>query len=156
MNEIEEIHDLSLEWGAILNLATRIADIEDKIGPWDDLTNMVASLLDGSRTSTPQSLAQDVYPFLFRLYFRLKAFESPTRFNRVFLSERDLPDSDNPQYKERVAGFGISNYDYKTYLWARRLGMADFISNNDLWVPKSSLTPAQIKHLEKEANGVSS
>lgn len=156
MTEINDIHNLSLEWGAVLNLATRIADIEDKIGPWDDLTNMVSSLLDGSRNSTPQALAQDVYPFLFRLYFRLKAFSSPTPFNKVVSTTRDVPLPDKSQYREQQDGYLIVNYDYKTYLWAKNLGLADYISNNGLWVPKSSLTPAQIKHFDKEADGVSS
>ena len=149
MNEINEVHNLSLEWGAILNLATKIADIEEKIGPWDDLADMVASLLDNHRTSTPEALAQDVYPYLFRLYFRLKTLSAPTPFNRVSTMSRDVPLLDNPQYREPEEGFSISNYDFKTYIWAKELGFSDYISNGELWVPKSKLTPAQISRLEK-------
>lgn len=148
MSEINDIHNLSLEWGALLNVATRIADIEDKIGPWDDLTNLVASLLDSSRSASPQVLAQDVYPFLFRLYFRIKLFSSPVPFNRVSHVERGTPLSDNPKYREIQPGYLISNYDYRIYLWAKRKGFSDYIDNNSVWVPTSSLTPAEIKRLE--------
>lgn len=155
MTELNEIHNLSLEWGAVLNIATRLADIEARIGPWDDLTNLVASLLDSSKTSTPEALATQTYPFLLRLYFRLKSFDSPKPFNRVSISTRLVPDPDSPQYSSPQDGFLISNYDFNTYRWAISLKQRDFISNNELWVPKSVLTPAQIKRLEKEANVLS-
>lgn len=151
MTELNEIHNLSLEWGAVLNIATRLADIESHIGPWDDLTNLVASLLDSSRTSSPEALATQVYPFLLRLYFRIKSFPTPKPFNQVFLSTRLVPDPDHPQYSDSQPGFLISNYDFNTYLWAISLNQRDFIDNNSLWIPKSILTPAQIKRLEKEA-----
>lgn len=152
MTELNEIHNLSLEWGAVLNITTRLADIESRIGPWDDLTNLVASLLDSSKTSTPEALATQTYPFLLRLYFRLKSFTAPAPFNRVSAAIRDVPMPDHPQYSDSQDGFLISNYDYNTYIWAKKLGFADFIDNNSLWVPKTALTPAQIKRLEKEAN----
>lgn len=150
MTEVIEIHNLSLEWGAVLNLATRIADIEDRIGPWDDLTNMVARLLDNHRTSSPQALAQEVYPFLFRLYFRLKPFTSPIPFNQVFKEERLVPASPNSQYKDAVPGYRISNYDFATFRWAIALKQDDYIDNNSLWIPASALTSAQAKRLEKK------
>lgn len=151
MTEIEEIHNLSLEWGAILNLATKLADVEEKIGPWDDLTNLVASLLDNHRTSAPQVLAQEVYPFLFRLYFRIRSFSAPVPFNKVSRTVRSAPLSDNPQYRDDAPGFLISNYDFNTYRWAISLKQDDFIDNDNLWIPASALTPAQVKRLEKKA-----
>ena len=152
MTEIKEIHNLSLEWGAVLNLATRIADIEDKIGPWDDLTNMVASLLDSHKTSAPETLATRVYPFLFRLYFRLKGFSAPVPFNQVSRFSQLVPDEEHSQYSDKQDGFLISNYSYSTYEWALPLEVDRFIENNSLWVPCSKLTPAQIKRLDKQAN----
>lgn len=148
MSEINEIHNLSLEWGAVLNLATRIADIEERIGPWDDLTNLVASLLDNHRTSSPEVLASQVYPYLFRLYFRLRSFSAPVPFNKVSRTTRPVPVSDGSQYKEDQPGFLISNYDFATYRWALSLRQDNFISNNELWMPESALTAAQIKRLD--------
>lgn len=148
MAEINEIHDLSLEWGALLNLAMRIADIEERIGPWDDLTNMVASLLDNHRTSSPEALASQVYPYLFRLYFRLRSFSTPIPFNKVSRSAKSVPISEGSQYKDAQPGFLISNYDFATYRWALALQQDDFISNNELWIPESVLTAAQIKRLD--------
>lgn len=151
MAEINEIHNLSLEWGAVLNLATRIADIEEKIGPWDDLANLVASLLDNHRTSSPEALAKNVYPYLFRLYFRLKSYSKPSPFNKISLASRAVPMSDNAQYTDEQEGYLISNYDFKTYTWAKELQLDDFISNNELWVPKGRLTSAQIQRFDKLA-----
>lgn len=149
MAEINDIHNLSLEWGAILNLATRIADVEDRIGPWDDLTNLVASLLDSHRTSSPQTLARVVYPFLFRLYFRIKRWDKPIPFNQVSRATRQVQSPKHPQYHDEAPGFLISNYDFKTYSWAVSLHLSDYIDNNSLWVPTSVLAPAQLKRLEK-------
>lgn len=151
MDEIAEIHNNTEEWKTLLNLANRIADVEEKIGPWDDLTNMVVSILEKAKACEPESIATTTYPFLFRLYFRIKSYQSPVPFNRVSASSRLAPLKDNPQYSEEAEGFAISNYDYKTYLWARSLGQTDFISNDSLWIPRSVLTPAQIKRLDQSS-----
>lgn len=145
--ELNEIHNLSLEWGAVLNIATRLADIEDRIGPWDDLANLVASLLDSHRTSSPQVLAQEVYPFLFRLYFRIKRWDKPAPFNQVSRSTRQVPNPKHPLYHDEAPGFLFSNYDFKVYQWAVSLKQSDFIANNELWIPETALTPAQIRRL---------
>lgn len=151
MTEINEIHSLSLEWGAILNLATRIADIEERIGPWDDLTNMVASLFDNHRTSSPEILASQVYPYLFRLYFRLRSFSVPVPFNQVFEETRSVPTSSNVAYHTDQQGFRIYNYDFSIYHFAISLKQDDFIDNASLWISASVLTPAQLKRFKEKS-----
>lgn len=150
MVEIDALHTDSPEWRSLMTVANWIAEVEGRIGPWDDLTNMVVSLLENHRTSDPQSLTTLVYPFFLRLYFRIKQFDKPMLFNKVSRAFRLVPISVDSQYQENVPGFLITNYDFNTYKWAISLKQDDFINNNSLWIPISSLTPAQIKRLDKK------
>lgn len=151
MNEIKEIHDTSIEWGCICNLADRIATVEEKIGPWDDLINLVADIFDSEGQSLDHKhLAFDVYPFFWHLYFRVRAWDKPVPFNQVSKMKQSVA-IDGKQYQEEKEGYMITNYDYKTYLWARKLGYGDYICNNWLWVERDKLTAAQIRRFDKLA-----
>lgn len=151
MEEIRAIHNTSIEWGCICNLADRIGTVEEKIGPWDDLINLVADIFDSEGQSLDNKhLAFDVYPFFWHLYYRIREWEKPVPFNQVRLFKQSVS-ADGKQYREDKDGYMIHNYDYKTYLWARKLGFGDYICNDWLWVAKEALTPAQIKRFDKLA-----
>lgn len=142
----QELHSVEQEWGAICRLIDKIGDREEELGQWDDLINMVADLVDKEDgDKDPSHLARDVFAYLWRLYFRIKAYDRPKPFNSVKEGKMQVKTSE--QYSEEQDGFFIYNYDYKTYLWAKYTANArDHIDNNAIWVAKSALTPAQIKH----------
>lgn len=137
MDEINYIHNLDLEWGCITNLMTKISDIEEKMdGGWDELAEMVADCFDEEKEKDPAELFFNLYQFLFRLYYRLKARPEKSEFNRV-TKDGDI--------------FDIHNYDYATFKWAKSLGL-DTISNSDIRVPASKLTDKQLRHFERKCS----
>ena len=149
MEEIKEIHEASLEWGAICNIVDRISDVEEKIGPWDDLINMVANIFDTeSQSKDNKHLAMDVFPFFWHLYYRIRAYDKPVPFNQVSAMKQSTS-AEGKQYREDKDGYMIQNFDYKTYLWAKKLGFGDYICPGWLWVAKEALTPAQVQRFEK-------
>ena len=139
MEEINEIHSTSLEWGAITNLIDRISDIEEKIdGHWDSLINMIADVItEEGQSKDPASIFFCIYQFMFRLYYRLR--ENPAKRDFNILSK--IQD-----------GFRITNYDYKTFKWAINGGFIMTINNNYIDLPLEKLTTNQILTFERRLN----
>ena len=47
MEEINEVHTRSLEWGCVCNLIDKIGNIEEQMdGHWDELLDMIADMVD--------------------------------------------------------------------------------------------------------------
>lgn len=136
MEEINEIHSTSLEWGAITNLIDRISAIEENMdGHWDNLINMVADVItEEGQNKDPESIFFGIYQFMFRLYYRLR--DNPTKRDFNILSKTDK-------------GFMLTNYDYKTFKWAMSGGFAMTISNDYIDLPMDKLTTGQVRAFER-------
>lgn len=140
MEEINELHTKSLEWGCVTNLVDKIGSIEDKInGHWDELLNMVADMMtEESTVDDPSKIFFDVYQYCFRLYYRLR--NEPTR--RAF----------NQISKTTIVGkevYRITNYDYKTFKWAKNNGFNMTISNDTIDLPADKLTTNQRRAFDR-------
>ena len=136
MEEIEEIHATSLEWGAIANLVDRISEIEDKMeGHWDALADMIADAInDESQNKDPEAIFFTIYQYIFRLYYRLRGNPTKREFNTV------------TKVKD---GFRITNYDYNTFKWAVQGGFIMTISNDYIDLPIDKLTTNQARAFER-------
>lgn len=140
MEEIEEIHTRSLEWGCVCNLIDKIGGIEDKMDShWDELCDMLADMVDQEgREKDPTKIFFDIYAFCFRLYYRLRANPVKRGFNQVS--------------KINIAGkevYRITNYDYKTFKWARTGGFIDGVSNDFMDLPADKLTTNQRRAFDR-------
>ena len=140
MEEINEIHTRSLEWGCICNLIDNIGDIEDKIdGHWDELLDMVADIIDQEgQEKNPEVIFFDVYEFFFRLYYRLRSNPTKRAFNQIS--------------KTNIAGkevYRVTNYDYKTFKWAKSGGFIDGVSNDYMDLPADKLTTNQRRAFDR-------
>lgn len=140
MEEINELHTKSLEWGCVTNLIDKISNIEEKMeGYWDELINMMADMVtEESTIEDPSKIFFDVYQFCFRLYYRLR--ENPTK--RAF----------NQISKTTIAGkevYRIANYDYKTFKWAKEGGFGMTISNDYIDLPADKLTTNQRRGFDR-------
>lgn len=140
MEEIEEIHTRSLEWGCVCNLIDKIGGIEDKMDShWDELCDMLADMVDQEgREKDPTKIFFDIYAFCFRLYYRLRANPVKRGFNQVS--------------KINIAGkevYRITNYDYKTFKWARTGGSIDGVSNDFMDLPADKLTTNQRRAFDR-------
>lgn len=140
MEEINEIHTRSLEWGCICNLIDKISDIEDKMdGHWDELCDMIADTVDQEgQEKNPEVIFFDIYEFFFRLYYRLRSNPIKRNFNQVS--------------KTNIAGkevYRVTNYDYKTFKWARTGGFIDGVSNDYMDLPADKLTTNQRRAFDR-------
>lgn len=140
MEEIEEVHSRSLEWGCVCNLIDKIGNIEDQMDEhWDELLDMVADMIDQEgRENDPSKIFFDVYAFCFRLYYRLRANNTKRAFNQV--------SKINTAGKEK---YRITNYDYKTFKWARAEGFIDEVSNDYIDLPVDKLTTNQRRAFDR-------
>lgn len=140
MEEINEIHTRSLEWGCVCNLIDKIGEIEEKIdGHWDELLDMIADMVsEEGAEKDPTKVFFDIYAFCFRLYYRLRSNPTKRKFNQVS--------------KVNIAGkevYRITNYDYKTFKWVRSEGLTDEVSNDYINLPEDKLTTNQKRALER-------
>lgn len=140
MEEIDEVHTRSLEWGCVCNLIDKISDIEEKMdGHWDELCDMIADTIDQEgREKNPEVIFFDVYEFFFRLYYRLRSNPTKRDFNQV--------DKINVAGKEV---YRITNYDYKTFKWAKSGGFIEGVSNDYMDLPADKLTTNQRRALDR-------
>lgn len=140
MEEIDELHTRSLEWGCICNLIDKISDIEDKMdGHWDELCDMIADTVDQEgQEKNPEVIFFDLYEFFFRLYYRLRSNPTKRNFNQVS--------------KINIAGkevYRVTNYDYKTFKWAKSGGLIDGVSNDYMDLPADKLTTNQRRAFDR-------
>lgn len=140
MEEIKDLHTISLEWGCVANLVDKIGEIESNIdGGWDELANMIADMIDQeSQEKDPAKVFFDIYQFCFRLYYRLRNNPEKRNFNQID--------------KITIAGkevYRITNYDYKTFKWAKSEGFIEGISNDYIDLLTDKLTTNQRRAFDR-------
>lgn len=146
MEEINDLHTKSLEWGCVTNLIDKIGDIEDKIeGHWDQLCDMIADIItEGSNVKDPTTIFFDIYQYCFRLYYRLRA--NPVR--RPFNTVSKISVSGEEHYR-------ITNYDYNTFKWAKKSGFGMTISNDYIDLLEKSLSESQRRAMSRRISKAS-
>lgn len=138
MEEISALHNLNLEWGCITNLMDKISRIEDEIeGGWPELVDMVADAVteEGEKKTGPAELFFNLYQFLWRLYYRLKANPEKRAFNKY--------------NKSKDGAYWVENYNYATFKWAVNNGFTQEIDNNVIKIPADKLNDKQRRALER-------
>lgn len=135
MEEINEVHSLQLEWGAVTNLADRISLLEDKIeGGWPELIDMIADAMTDSSGEPPEKIFFYLYAFMFRVYYRVKHN----------LERRPLNVYSREEWgSEKEEVYIISNYDFSVFKWAIDSGFVDRLSNERVIIPVDKLTTKQ-------------
>lgn len=144
MEETKALHELNIEWGCITNLMDKIITIEENTeGGWPELTNMVVDAMseEGEAKRSQADLFFDLYQFLFRLYYRLKANQEKRPFNYVKKTQTSTGSD----------AFILYNYDYTTFKWIKSIGCGDLISNDTVIIPVDKLTDKQRQALERKA-----
>lgn len=140
MEEINELHTRSLEWGCVCNLIDKIGELEENIdGHWDKLLNMIADVIsEEGEEKDPSVIFFTIYEFFFRLYYRIRSNPTKREFNQIS--------------KITVAGeevYRITNYDYKTFKWAKSGGFIGGVSNDYIDLPDKKLTVNQRRSLDR-------
>lgn len=142
MNEIQDLNGDEAAWGIVAKLMDKISDREEAMGGWDELINMIAETYANASAETDSyKIFFNLHQFFFRLYYRIKAFDSPQPFNSV-----------NKTTIGRENYYRISNYDYKMFLYAMNNGYMEHLDNLSFLIPESKLDAATKKKLEARAN----
>jgi hypothetical protein len=106
---------------------------------WPELLSMVMDqVMDGINEETPDNKLFNQESFLMRLCLRYEHFKKAP-FNVVVLMKKDLEDY-----------VRIGNYDFRTYVWAKKLYDME-IDNNFIYIPYAKLSEKQIKAFKEKA-----
>lgn len=125
-------------WGGLLRLYDKVKKVsEDR--EWPELLEMVnEQVFKDLDKSTEAEKLFDNESFMMRLCIRYENFhKSP--FNVVTILRKN--------YEDYVR---IGNYDFKTYVWAKKLYDYE-INNNFIYIPFEKLNEKQIKAFKKKA-----
>ena len=100
---------------------------------------MIADIVDQEGgEKNPETIFFDIYQFFFRLYYRLRNNQTKREFNQVS--------------KINIAGeevYRITNYDYKTFKWAKSGGFIEGVSNDYMDLPADKLTTNQRRAFDR-------
>lgn len=139
MEEINDMHQLSLEWGCIANLANNIGALENEM-PWPKLIDMISdAFAKAEEEKDPQNLFFDWYQFFWRLYYRVKKMDKPKPFNIITKETRSGEEF-----------FCVENFDYRMFVYARQKGFTNEMDNEKFYVPGDKLSPGEKKSFEKK------
>lgn len=130
MEEIAQLHALSLEWGCLTNLMDKIITLEDKAEEaWPELEEMLGDIMvEEARGKDPVSAFFNLYGFMMHLYFRLKANPKKQPFNRY-------------SYDDKLDVYYIRNYDYAAYKWILKKKEGNMgVDNSSIAIPSEMLT----------------
>lgn len=140
MEEIKELHNNNFDWPVVMALMNKISDLLDTIsGGWNEAEEMLADAVEVSSKEPSERIFYVVYQFMFRFYYRLKNNNAAGDFNQVSMVEIN----DSPYYR-------ITNYDFKTYRWAKEHDFLWSVSNAYMDIPKDKLSVAQQKALDSK------
>lgn len=125
-------------WDGLLRLFEKVKAISDE-KDWPELLSMVMEqVMDGINEETEDNKLFNQEAYLMRLCIRYETFlKAP--FNVVTM----LNKSGEPYIR-------IGNYDFKTFLWAKKLYDME-IDNNFIYIPYDKLSKQQIEAFKKKA-----
>lgn len=114
---------------------------------WDELINMLASI-DDTQFKTEQELYNKLYKFARNVYWRIRTWKEPQKFDQFRIAKSIAVVIDNKvKYED---GFTIWNYSYKIFLWALDKGYVPYMSTQMIQIPRSMLSEAEIKRFESK------
>lgn len=131
------------DWKPIISLIEKLSEEADRLD-WPELIDMVSSSYDEmEKEKDPATILFTWQQFFFRLLYRVRRFSSPLEFNLIYKTNR-LENHDN------VEMYQITNYDCKMFLWSRKKGFNEYITNDYILVPIDKLTEKEKESFEKK------
>ena len=100
----------------------------------DDCHMVADAVTEEGQSKDPVSSFFNLYQFLWRLYYRLKACTEKKQFNI---------------YSKVKEEYWISNYDYTVFKWAMASGFKMEIDNSVIKIPEDKLTDRQKRALDR-------
>lgn len=123
-------------WDGLLRLFEKVKAISKEM-EWPELLSMVMEqVMDGINEETEENKLFNQEAYLMRLCLRYETFKK-SDFNIVTMDAK----------REK---FRIANYDFKTFLWAKKLYDME-IDNNSIYIPYDKLSKQQVEAFKKKA-----
>lgn len=123
-------------WDGMNRLFEKVKAFSESMDYPELLAMVMAQVMDGVSMDTPDTLLFDKESYLMRLCCRYETFKKAD-FNIVTMDNKN----------ER---FRIGNYDYKTFLWAKKK-VPEYIDNNFIYVPYDRLNEKEREHFKGKA-----
>lgn len=136
MQELSQTLQRDFAWGSVCNLADKISDVEQTIdGGWDELIEMVAeAITDEGTVKSTSVIFSYLFNFLYNLLFRIKTNPVKQPFNVI--SKLD-------------GAYRITNYDYKSFKWAKSNELSSKITTEYIDIPAEKLSDSQKKTFDE-------
>lgn len=123
-------------WDGMNRLLEKVKAISEEM-EWPELLSMVMTqVMNGVNMETPDDKLFNQEAYLMRLCLRYESIKK-SDFNIVTMDAK----------REK---FCIANYDFKTFLWAKKLYDME-IDNNRIYIPYDKLNASQIEAFKKKA-----
>ena len=125
-------------WGGLLRLYDKVKKVSDDM-EWPELMDMVndQAMKDINQDTDADKLFNQE-SFLMRLCIRYENFKKAP-FNVVTMVKKNQEDY-----------IRIGNYDFRTYVWAKKLYDME-IDNNFIYIPYTKLNEKQLKAFKEKA-----
>lgn len=125
-------------WGGLLRLYDKVKKVSDDM-EWPELMDMVndQAMKDINQDTDADKLFNQE-SFLMRLCIRYETFKKAP-FNVVAMVKKNQEDY-----------IRIGNYDFRTYVWAKKLYDME-IDNNFIYIPYTKLNEKQLKAFKEKA-----
>ena len=125
-------------WGGLLRLYDKVKKVSDDM-EWPELMDMVndQAMKDINQDTDADKLFNQE-SFLMRLCIRYETFKKAP-FNVVAMVKKNQEDY-----------IRIDNYDFRTYVWAKKLYDME-IDNNFIYIPYTKLNEKQLKAFKEKA-----
>ena len=123
-------------WDGMNRLLEKVKAFSESMDYPELLAMVMTQVMDGVSMDTPDTLLFDKESYLMRLCCRYETFKKAD-FNIVTMDNKN----------ER---FRIGNYDYKTFLWAKKK-VPEYIDNNFIYVPYDRLSEKEREHFKWKA-----
>lgn len=123
-------------WDGLLRLLEKVKAISEE-RDWPELLSMVMEqVMNGINEETEENKLFNQEAYLMRLCLRYEVFQK-SDFNIVTMNNK-------------TEKFCIANYDFKTFLWAKKLYDQE-IDNNRIYIPYDKLSKQQVEAFKKKA-----
>lgn len=123
-------------WDGLLRLFEKVKAISEE-RDWPELLSMVMEqVMNGINEETEDNKLFNQEAYLMRLCLRYEVFQK-SDFNIVTMNNK-------------TEKFRIANYDFKTFLWAKKLYDME-IDNNSIYIPYDKLSKQQVEAFKKKA-----
>ena len=123
-------------WDGLLRLFEKVKAISEE-RDWPELLSMVMEqVMNGINEETEENKLFNQEAYLMRLCLRYEVFQK-SDFNIVTMNNK-------------TEKFRIANYDFKTFLWAKKLYDME-IDNNSIYIPYDKLSKQQVEAFKKKA-----